>query len=77
MPEKKNGMMYIIREVFRMKKPCCGDIVYQSDKVISDYIVRRRNEIINKYNRKKHPVLKFFAFCLFVGAAYAAYRLFW
>lgn len=76
MPEKRNGMMYIIREVLRMKKPCCGDIVYQSDKVISDYIVRRRNEIINKYNRKKHPILKLVAFCAFVGLVYVSYNMF-
>ena len=50
--EKKNGLLSIFNGVFKNKKEECADIVTQAETVISDYICKRRNEIINKYCHK-------------------------
>ncbi|MBQ4526502.1 MAG: hypothetical protein II998_00355 [Clostridia bacterium] len=76
MPEKKNGMIEKIKGVFKVKKPVCEDIVYQAEQVISEYIARKRNEILTKYGKKKHRLLNllliffsgallYFLYCIF------------
>lgn len=75
MPEKKTGMLEILKGVFKIKKPCCEDIVYQAEKVIADYVSRRRNEIISKYHRKKHHFLNFLIVCISGALIYFVYRL--
>ena len=52
--EKKNGLLSIFKGVFKNKKEECADIVTQAETVISDYICKRRNEIINKYCQKNN-----------------------
>ncbi len=47
--EKKNGLLSLFKGVFKSKKEECADIVTQAETVISDYVSKRRNEIINKY----------------------------
>ncbi len=47
--EKKNGLLSLFKGVFKSKKEECADIVTQAEAVISDYVSKRRNEIINKY----------------------------
>ena len=72
---KKNGVLSILKGVFKGKKEQYADIETQAEKVISDYINKRRNEIINKYSRKKSPVFG----CAVILAAgillYMAYSL--
>lgn len=75
MPEKKSGMSEFLKGVFKIKKPCCDDIVYQAEKVIADYVARRRNEIISKYNKKKHHFLNFVIFVVSGALLYFVYRL--
>lgn len=55
--ERKNGVLAMLRGVFKGKREDYGDIVTQAEKVISDYIYKRRNEIINKYCKKSHPAI--------------------
>ena len=71
--EKKNGVLSILRVVFKGKKEECADIVTQAEKVISDYICRRRNEIINKYCKKKDPLIALGALGLSGVVLYALY----
>lgn len=59
--EKKNSMLSMLKGVLKGKRDECGDIVTQAEKVVSDYISRRRNEIINKYCKKKNPFVAFLA----------------
>ena len=57
--EKKNALLSLFKVVFKNKKEEYADIVTQAETVISDYINRRRNEIINKYCTKNRvlPVI--------------------
>jgi len=77
MPEnqKKNGVLDMIKGVLRGKREDCGDIVTQAEKVISDYILKRRNEIINKYCKKRNPLLVFAVTGLSFAVAFIAYTL--
>ena len=50
--EKKNALLSLFKGVFKNKKEEYADIVTQAETVISDYVSRRRNEIINKYCTK-------------------------
>ena len=52
MPEKKQGMLYIIKNVFKGKRSCNDDIIYQAEKIVSQYISVRKNEIIGTYSKK-------------------------
>ena len=52
MPEKKQGMMDIFKIVFKGKRNFNEDIVYQAEKVVSQYISIKKNEIIGKYSKK-------------------------
>lgn len=54
--EKKNGVLSALKGVFKGKKEQYADIQTQAEKVISDYINKRRNEIMNKYSKKKSPL---------------------
>ncbi|MBQ4631241.1 MAG: hypothetical protein IJB70_09685 [Clostridia bacterium] len=54
MPEKKFGMINILKGVFKIKKPVCEDIVHQADRIIADYVAQKRGEILSKYKNKKH-----------------------
>lgn len=57
--EKKNSMLSMLKGVLKGKKGECSDIVTQAETVVSDYISKRRNEIINKYCKKKNPLVAF------------------
>ena len=52
MPEKKQGMMSILKIVFKGKRNFGEDIIYQAEKVVSQYISIRKNEIIGRYSKK-------------------------
>ncbi|MBO5743572.1 MAG: hypothetical protein J6R68_04740 [Clostridia bacterium] len=54
--EKKNALLSLFKGVFKNKKEENADIVTQAETVISDYISRRRNEIINKYCTKNRAL---------------------
>ena len=73
--EKKNGVLSVFRGVFKGKKEECADIETQAEKVISDYINKRRNEIMNKYSKKKSPFLKIAIGLLSGALLYMAYTL--
>ena len=75
MPEKKSGMTDFWKGVFKIKKPYYDDVVYQAEKIISDYVDKRRTEIINKYNKKKHRLLNFMIFAVSSATIYFIYRL--
>ena len=75
MPAKKSGMTDFLKGVFKIKKPYYDDIVYQAEKIISDYVAKRRTEIISKYNKKKHRLLNFFITATSCVIVYLIYRL--
>lgn len=76
MPEKKSGMLDILKGVFKPRKMNSEDIVYQAERVISDYISRRRNEIIYKYKGKKSRILNVMIFLVSGVMIYCVYRIF-
>lgn len=67
--EKKNGLLSLFKGVFKSKKEECADIVTQAETVISDYVSKRRNEIINKYcaGSSLVPAFVIAASCLVLG----------
>lgn len=73
--EKKNGVLSALKGVFKGKKEQCADIQTQAEKVISDYINKRRNEIINKYSKKKFPLFNCAVFILSGFILYMLYTL--
>ena len=73
MPEKKSGIMYKLKNVFKPKKIVCEDIVCQADMVISEYISRRRGEIIARYSGKKSRFSGFLIFCVSAIILYLVY----
>ncbi len=75
MPEKKSGMADFWKGVFKIKKSHYDDVVYQAEKIISDYVAKRRTEIISKYNKKKHRLLNFLIFGVSCTALYLICRL--
>lgn len=77
MPEnpKKNGVLSVFKGVFKGKKEQCADIQTQADKVISDYINKRRSEIMNKYCKKKSSFFTVAVFGALGALLYLAYSL--
>ena len=73
--EKKNGVLSALKGVFKGKKEQCADIETQAEKVITDYINRRRNEIINKYSDKGSLLLTASVVLLSGAVFYIAYAL--
>ena len=73
MPEKKSGIMYKLKNVFKPRKIVCEDIVCQADMVISEYISRRRGEIIARYSGKKSHFSGFLIFCVSAIILYLVY----
>jgi len=76
MPEKKSGMLDILKGVLKPRKMNSEDIVYQAERVISDYVSRRRNEIICKYKGKKNYVLNVMLVLVSGVLLYCVYRIF-
>ena len=77
MPEKKSGITDFFKGMFKMKKPYQDDIVYQAEKIIADYVAKRRNEIITKYNQKKSKTVLFFIFGSAVALLCFIYNIIW
>ncbi len=75
MPEKKSGMTDFWRGVFKIKKPYYDDVVYQAEKIIADYVAKKRTEIISKYNKKKHHFMSFLIFTVSCVTVYLIYKL--
>ncbi len=75
MPEKKSVVAEFLKGVFKIKKSYSNDIVYQAEKVIADYVARRRNEIISKYSKKKHRALSLVIVAASVALVYFVYRI--
>ncbi len=73
--EKKNSMLSMLKGVLRGKKEECTDIVTQAEKVIADYISKRRNEIINKYCKKRSPLVSFLIVGISGALLYWVYTL--
>ncbi len=76
MPEKKSVVAEFLKGVFKIKKTYNNDIVYQAEKVIADYVARRRNEIICKYSKKKHHALSLIIVAASGALIYFVYRIF-
>ena len=74
MPEKRNGVFGIIRNVFRHKKHSCSDIMYEAEGVISNYIGERKKEIIGKY-RAKNGFLSVVMTGLVIAGLYFLFRI--
>lgn len=73
MPEKDKGLVDKLINVFRPRKITYDDIVCQAETVISDYVSRRRNEIIAKYGKKKRSFAGFVIFCISGAALFCLY----
>ena len=73
--EKKYGLLSLFRGVFKTKKEECPDIVTQAEMVISDYICKRRNEIINKYCAKNSVLPAICIIASFVSLLYVLYLI--
>ena len=74
MPEKKQGMLRIIKNAFKPKKNCNDDIVYQAEAVISQYISVRKNEIIGTYY-KKSKLLGYILWGLLIVVSVCIYNI--
>ncbi|MBE7050785.1 MAG: hypothetical protein E7394_08510 [Ruminococcaceae bacterium] len=74
MPEKKQGMLRMIKNALRSKKNCYEDIVHQAETVISQYITIRKNEIIGTCY-KKSRMLKFVLWGLGITISVCVYNL--
>lgn len=75
MPEKKSVVAEFLKGVFKIKKSYSNDIVYQAEKVIADYVARRRNEIISKYSKKRHRALSLVIVAASGALIYFVYRI--
>ncbi len=75
MPEKKSGITDFWRGVFKIKKPYYDDVVYQAEKIIADYVAKKRTEIISKYTKKKNSFANFLIFTVSCAMIYLIYRL--
>ena len=75
MPEKKSVVSEFLKGVFKIKKSYNNDIVYQAEKVIADYVARRRNEIISKYSKKRHRALNAAIIAASGALIYFVYRI--
>ena len=65
----------MLKEVFAVKRNNCDDIINQAEKIIADYISRRRNEIIDKYAKKNHKILNLVLIATGMGVLYFLYLL--
>jgi len=65
----------VLKEVFAVKRNNCDDIINQAEKIIADYISRRRNEIIDKYAKKNHKILNLVLIATGMGVLYFLYLL--
>ncbi len=77
MPEndKINSMLAMLRGVLKGKKEECSDIVTQAEKVVSDYINKRKNEIVNKYCKKRNGFWMFLIYTFSGAALYFVYSI--
>ncbi len=74
MPEKKQGVLGIIRSVFKVRKNYNEDIVCQAENVIRQYIAMRKSEIIgNCY--KKNKLLNLVLWGLVITISVCVYNL--
>ncbi len=74
MPEKKQGVLGIIKNVFKAKKGFNEDIVHQAENVITQYISTRKNEIIGTYTQK-NKLLSLILWGLAITACVCIYNL--
>ena len=65
----------VLKGVFAVKRNNCDDIINQAEKIISDYISRRRNEIIDKYAKKNHKILNLVLIATGMGVLYFLYLM--
>ena len=76
MSEKKSLFKIFIKEVFTHKRSMNEDIIYQAEKVISDYIERNEGKLPRVYASKKKRHLGFMLFIFSVGALFCLYKIF-
>ena len=74
MPEKKQGVLGIIKNVFKAKKCFNEDIVHQAESVITQYISTRKNEIIGTYTQK-NKLLSLMLWGLGIVSAVCVYNI--
>lgn len=74
MPEKKQGMLGIIKNVFKPRKNFEEDIVCQAESVVSQYICAKKNEIIGTYSQKNR-LLNFILWGLIITISVCVYNL--
>lgn len=75
MPDKRFGMFDMLKGVFRAKKPLSEDIVYQAERIISDYVSHKRGQIHLKCYKRKHTLKNLMLVCLFGALLFVAYRI--
>ncbi len=73
--DRKNGVLSMFMGVFKSKKDDCADIVTQAEKIISDYIYKRRNEIAEKYCKGKNSLMGLGLGALLMGGIYFLYSM--
>lgn len=71
--EKRNSMISMLKGVLKGRKDECSDIVTQAEKVVTDYINKRKNEIVNKYCKKRSH---FQMFLIYVSSGVALYFIY-
>lgn len=73
--DRKNGVLSLFKGVFKNKREDCADIITQAEKIIADYIYKRRNEIADKYCKSKNSLKGIGAGALIMGGIYLLYTL--
>ena len=76
MSEKKSLFKILIKEVFTHKRSMNEDIIYQAEKVISDYIERNEGKLPKIFTSKKKRRLNFMLLLFSVGALFCIYKIF-
>ncbi len=73
--DRKNGVLAIFKGVFKGRKDDCTDIVTQAEKIIADYICRRRNDIAYKYSKSTNTLKGIGVGAFLMGGIYLFYTL--
>lgn len=75
MPDKKFGVFEMLKGVFKIKKPPAEDIVYQAERIISEYVSQKRTETVSRCLKKRHIAKNIVITFLFAFALFCFYRI--
>lgn len=76
MSEKKSLFRIFKKEVFTHKRSMNEDIIYQAEKVISDYLERNEGKMPRLYTSRKKRRLNLMLLILSMGALFCIYKIF-